>query len=569
MEVGADKCGILLWTQSEQERAVFNNTRFRVPLFTIAEDGSIADVEIPKVEHYKYLGIVVDNELPNSREQLTPKAKNTELRHAKSLALKGRKALHAIRPVLTDRFCPLPVKVAVIRTFVASRLKYGAELLGFKQEFIKPQQRVLSIALRWAVGLGGSSREVGDLALSYELGIPTLEEEYTGARTRLWTKAKRKQDPGKTFLPWLAKWRSDTQKNTWMSLSQRLIKTYASARDGEIEDLVDIREELTDEAAAGDSVANLPEWALRGRQIEAHVRSNKYTSTPAVAAREALAGYDNILGGGPISERRSFAQQVLNGDTWNTDLEWISLLDATRKPKMRRWEFKLVRSTRDNASARQMKSDHSKSWEWYDQWAFGYTRGYLRTSLTRPDLREGVRYLVAIRTNWFPTVERRWAAIKATGGEPRFAKDCCPLCKGAITSGWEWAHLMIQCSYNPVELARKRYLRKVIMGIAKELESVQGIELALVGIRGVGDRTPLGGAIAIILAGGTVGKKYGLSYTTGYGQGELLSVRAQTYGFVYAASFLTEVAVWYTKGLDLPAYTRLDEESRALRLQDI
>ncbi|KZT63149.1 hypothetical protein DAEQUDRAFT_770870 [Daedalea quercina L-15889] len=353
-----------------------------------------------------------------------------------------------------------------------------------------------------------------------------------------------------------------------MSLSQRTIKQLSSARDDEIEDLVDSREDLNDEAAAGESVAALPEWALRGRQIEVHVRSNKYTSTPVVAAREAIAGYDKILGGGSKKLHMNLAREILGGDSWNSNSEWASLLDATKKPKMRQWEWKLVRSVRDTVLLRKMKNDKTTSWAWYDQWGFGFTRGFLRSSLTRPDLREGVRWLIAIRTHWFPTVERRWKAIKATGKEPRFSKDCCPLCKAVVTPGWEWAHLMIQCTYRPVEKARKVHLRQVIRGIRDELADVREIEVELAGIRGVNDGTPIGGAVAICLAGGTVGREFGLSFTNGYGQGELLSVKARSYGFVYAASFLTEVAVWYARGVDLPAYIRLDEEVRALRLQD-
>ena len=186
----------------------------------------------------------------------------------------------------------------------------------------------------------------------------------------------------------------------------------------------------------------------------------------------------------------------------------------------------------------------------------------------RPDLREGVRWLVAIRTHWFPTTERRWSAITSRGETPTFRKRHCPLCEALVDPGWEWAHLLVSCRADTVRPMRRRHLVRSIERVKAEIEDVAGIGDAFVGINGVSDRTSVDGAVAIILVGGTVMRQHGCSQTYGFGQCELAPYGAVTHGFVNTALFLTEVAGQYAVKVGLHPYMGLEDNLR-LREQDI
>jgi len=169
MELGVTKCGVLLWTESEEERQAYDSTTFVTPAG-----------ELPRVATYKYFGIKMQEDLPGSRAH-----GGNELEHVQKMAKKGEKALNAIRPLLRNPEWPLPVKVALIRTLVMLVMVYGSEWVGYKQLHTRPIQHVISKALKLAIGNSSRSLAYDYLTLSYELGILTVEEEQAALRARL------------------------------------------------------------------------------------------------------------------------------------------------------------------------------------------------------------------------------------------------------------------------------------------------------------------------------------------------------------------------------------------------
>ncbi|OJT04059.1 LINE-1 retrotransposable element ORF2 protein [Trametes pubescens] len=281
MELGFEKCGFIVWDP---------DNRGGVPgQETIAvgwKDSSRMTPEgyISRVRKYKYLGVVVDEFLPTARNTGVPKAENTELGHARLLATKGRKALFVMRPLLVDPGCPTALKTSIIRTFIISRMTYGLELIGFRKDHVQPQEKVLLTAAKWAVGRRGSAVINGKVLL-YDLALPTMEEVANAARTRLWAKASRKTKGLKTYLGLFAKYLYPSQFDTWTSGTQKQVKRLLTYLDDNTlekwkEEYYDIAEDEPESMWAGiddfEVSKYIPEWVLRGRSFEMHVRSNRY-----------------------------------------------------------------------------------------------------------------------------------------------------------------------------------------------------------------------------------------------------------------------------------------------------
>ncbi|KAJ8456384.1 hypothetical protein ONZ51_g12159 [Trametes cubensis] len=286
MELGFSKCGVILWSQDAQQRALYERTRF-----TVHEVNGHPAGEFPKVSQYKYLGVEVDENLPFASEskKCDPKDR-TEFKYAKKLAQKGRNALFAARPVLKSENCLPAIKADIIRNFVASRMLYGAELLGLNLELVKPQEKVVVMAAKWALGIPRKSSVPSEEALRYELGLRSMEEDAAAARVRLWSKAKRKKDPMKTYLQDLTLYPSHERKLTWVTgTSAQLKKLLEPAWAESIDEWMETYSyQNYDEPpepgwwdiGEADASERLPHWVIRGRMYETHVRSNAYTSPP-------------------------------------------------------------------------------------------------------------------------------------------------------------------------------------------------------------------------------------------------------------------------------------------------
>lgn len=165
MELGTGKCGVMCWTDDLQVKAKHDSTTYNMPVG-----------EIPKVKEYKYLGLYVDENLQKSREPLEGVA-NVETKHSKQMSEKGFKALGTLRPLLTNRLCPILLKVALDQHLVVPLMTYGGEFIAFKKVHAQPIQRVVNCVAHWIMGVSGSNHSYAAKTLCFELGLPSIEVE--------------------------------------------------------------------------------------------------------------------------------------------------------------------------------------------------------------------------------------------------------------------------------------------------------------------------------------------------------------------------------------------------------
>ena len=176
MELGLAKCGVMMWRWSDLAPTL-DEVHF-----------TTKQGEIPVVTEYKYLGIWLDTSLVNHRSGESKWGSSLEMVNSKRRAAEGHKAAHALRPILTDRYCPLSLKILLIQNLIVPLMTYGAEWTGFRQKHAEPLQRVVNMAVRWAIGVSAKSVTYDFLTLTYELRVPTMESEMAGRRTRLHAK---------------------------------------------------------------------------------------------------------------------------------------------------------------------------------------------------------------------------------------------------------------------------------------------------------------------------------------------------------------------------------------------
>lgn len=289
---------------------------------------------------------------------------------------------------------------------------------------------------------------------------------------------------------------------------------------------------------------------------ELHVRSNDYKSPYVMEIMEHIT--ELTVEGVDVesNEARDFLMNrglvVANCDF---DEEHRAQIQGMNLPKSRSLlEHRAVRNVREVVIERLMTINKSVAFLSYDLWCFGATRGFIRCSLGRSDLCDGVRWLVAIRVNAFPAVNSCWERISRTGGVPPFRKDHCPLCDKAISSDYGWVHLLVECLHQPVVLSREKFLSEPIRNLGS-LTTRHNTLPMVKDVVGLSTETGQSGVIAIHLAGGVVNDDgFHHSYHLGYGQLDLVPFGLSTYGYVYAASFLQEVAPLFTTALRARVY---------------
>lgn len=565
-ELGFGKCGAICWTSDELVRALHNEVEYVTPSGTI-----------PKVDSYKYLGIEVTAALTDSRKDQTGFTSD-EYSFSKRQAAKGFKALSQMKPLLLDRLCPVPLKVACLRTLVMPVMVYGSEWTAFKQVHAQPMQRVIDVGVRWIMGVAGNDYTVASATMSFELGLPSVEEVMASMRARLHAKLKFGDPPMKTWLQALASRPyfppGGHRKLTWVTLNERWLSalwafSYEEEDKGGLKKYKDY--DPDDDATVlwrhdYTGYAPLRPWAARCRMYELHAKSNSYASPYLVSLREWLGGIDSL---GRFEDREGILSDggIIPLDGPDLALErYLQQRDIVYKNKTRP-EGTLIRDVEDCVLERRMTADRTLAFRFYDAWCFGATRGFVLSSMSRPDLCDGVRWLMAVRTKGFPTVEKAWYRLTFSGRVPPFDKELCPLCLSEISPGFEWAHLLVGCCHQVALDARQKHLHDPLI-IAARLAKVlcQGPTVRpgavvfdkISGLSSQTNGSPTSGRIpgvtAIYLVGGVVESVFDCTYHLGFGQTDMLCVGLKSFGYVYVASFFQEVAPLYAKALQLDAY---------------
>ena len=563
MELGIAKCGVICWSKDEEIQKRHKEATYMA-----------GNAEIPKVEKYKYLGIWVDERLIESRGDRVNRTNTLERDHAKEQAKKGLKALYAMKPFLIDKHIPMLLKTHAVRNLIMSKMLYGAEWIGYLTANAAPMEKVIHKAICWMIGQKSTENEVDTLTMCFELGIPTIEEEIHARRTRLVAKLQRPDGGLKTWLASL--WQEPygavgkktwvTGSTSWLSTTLKWLPKYSKAY---IPRYIEFCEEkgvnpdnyqmAVDEGwARGCRYRNaeypLREWATLAQDFELTVRSNTHMSAIATEMDNRTTGV-NALGvennvdlrreNGALRNEISVCRRV--GDTYRQDY-----MDNIRIPKGRSvGEAITIRNVRDISEERQMARNKSLQFTFYDRHQFGVSRGFLRNAVSRPDLTEGVRWLILTRTGGFPELED----IERKIGKP-IGNHRCPLCKGRIIERI-WMHFMLHCTHEWVQSHREKYLQGPIDCITNTSQ--------LIGIKGRVSLDNMTNEVDCYLA-----KRVGYAlvggwehicddviptYSIGFGQLDHQATGLNTYGYVFVAQFLQRVAPVYLRTFGLKEYT--------------
>lgn len=579
MELGRDKCGVIMWPGKMQVKK--RKRRHDVLDLDSSDDSSIegsddedkemeelefqhdhyiystVDGTIPTVKQYKYLGITIDKRLGDPRK-IIPGGRSMELDFAHSQATKGMRVLHSLRPFLTDRFCPLVIKVAMVRNLIYPKMLYGAELIGFQAIHAEPMQKVVNTAAKWIIGLQQKNTQTDAFTICYELGLPPVHQEMCALRARLNYKLEAHMEGG--LNNWLQILYDIPPldigtSHTWVTLSKKWLKVLEN-------DMSKYNRIVTEENEDGtlklvyDTTAAAPlrPWAQLGKAFEMSVRANGYTSETITGLRAAFLGQTSE---GLPPEETTESQLIRPKHGMLEEAEWEfprerQAMDLGRVvPQGRtRGEVTKMALVRDTVLERLMSSNKSKGFnQFYDVWNLGTTRGYLREAANRPDLAEGVRWLSMMRTKAFPTVEGAWQRIKRSGQVPTFERGKCPLCVEDIRMRWEWVHLVVECKSTPVRCARQKHLQQSITYIRDNLVNREHQIANYANIMGREEQIGISEVLSIYLIGGLV-RPTGLSdgegwfdtYFVGFGAARLLCPGFESFGYAYIASFLQTVA---------------------------
>ena len=611
MDLGRDKCGVILWP-SAKPRDLRRRALAVLDLESDSEHSSIEGVDpwngdmfdlidqhdqhdytmpegiIPTVQHYKYLGITLDTRLGDPRRIVTGE-RSMELEFAHLQAKKGIKVLHALRPFLTDRFCPIQLKVLIVRNLLYSKMLYGAELIGFQQLHAEPMQRVINTAAKWILGLSSANTQTDAFSLCFELGLPPVHQELCAMRARLCFKLDSHRDGGlSTWIQHL--WDNPPEvilngSQSWVTASKKWIRGLEKDRhkyDRLITESAPGRMYLT----YGTRTVPLRPWAQLGKTFEMKVRSTAYNrdqTTIQAHLRTAFLGETEMGTLSPVDEEAPFGA-LLAGIFVDTEFDTAAerdRMDLGRPvpPGRDRGEVVKTAFVRDVVLERLMSSQKTKGFQWYDRFYFGITRGYLREAANRPDLAEGVRWLSLARCHGYPTVEGAWQRIKRSGKTPRFERGKCPLCSSAIDQGWEWSHLLTSCTHPKVAELRDVQLGDRITRLQGEVFATGQVYreafLELVGRerQTIATHYDAGlGVISILLIGGWF-RPQGMedpafwfhTYLVGFGHSRLLTPGLDGFGYICAAQFLQVISPLYVSALggDLYGTRSLDGSSLA------
>jgi hypothetical protein len=388
-----------------------------------------------------------------------------------------------------------------------------------------PIKRVLSKALKLAMGNSSKSNFFDYMTLSYELGIPTAKEEQASLRARLSAKLKY-TDGIKTWLKILHEQPLRSLQRTWVTTNQRWERT--TLRNLQKYNGVPLRP-----------------WAAKGHEYEIHTRCNEYRSDTIDDLRDARNEVDR--GGFPTRDPGEGVYRTYRGlipihydPVRERTQQVLNTTDAQSKTT-EEWEY--IANIRDCVLERAMEQNRSQGWKFYNQWGLGATRGYLRASTTYPRLAQGINWLVRVRCRALPRVNDCWNRLIRSGKTPHFEKDKCPLCKETVNHGDEWKHLIMDCEEPRVRTARLLYLKDAINTVRRQMVGHPGVHFNLEQVPR--NSTYIDTAIAIYLIGGVVSNQFDTDYHRGFGQLDELPEGHLTHGFVIIAEFLNKVSPIY------------------------
>ena len=127
--------------------------------------------DIPVVNQYKYLGMVLSHDL------------DINVIVDDRLA-KTKRSLEAAGPFLKSQSIPTMARVMAVKAMILPVATFGGEVVGMNQAGVSKLQRQMDKAVRWIAGAGVRSRVTASATLWKELGIPPVAAVTASLRAR-------------------------------------------------------------------------------------------------------------------------------------------------------------------------------------------------------------------------------------------------------------------------------------------------------------------------------------------------------------------------------------------------
>ena len=166
--------------------------------------------QIPVVDNYKYLGLVITSTLDLDEMVL-------------SRMVKGEKAFKSLYPIMSTSRIPLYIRKTIMSACLVPVLTYGGELWGMNEERSKGLQKILTKGLKALLRLKARSNITAASTMGLELKVPSIGAMASAAKTR----ALLKYPSNKTIISKLVRRPpSGLKKRTWVSGGFQWLKTY-------------------------------------------------------------------------------------------------------------------------------------------------------------------------------------------------------------------------------------------------------------------------------------------------------------------------------------------------------
>jgi hypothetical protein len=205
MKVGIKKCGVMCMGDKDHWGATSEQIRLSLDRIRISGE------DVPVVEEYTYLGVVVTRDLDLQVM-------------AEGRLEKAKRALAAIRPWLRDQSIPVAVRVLVFKTRVLSSVLYGSEVWGMvKERSEKAQTQVVNKGLRMIMGTREKDTRLPVAALWREFGIAPVYALAAGRKAR----AFKKFGSLKTWIGVMFQYPfKDRYNRTWIASTDSWLRTF-------------------------------------------------------------------------------------------------------------------------------------------------------------------------------------------------------------------------------------------------------------------------------------------------------------------------------------------------------
>ena len=260
-EFGIAKCGAMVVGGTPAQQAALVGSQL-----------SLQGKVLPVVESYENLGITVSRDLDL---EVTMRTR----------VEKGRRALAALLPFLSDRTIPVALKAdKAIKALLHPVLTYGGEIFGMTEKLSRNLQRLLNKALRLVLMGGHRGKWCSPQCLMDEMHVFPIAAAAAGLRARALAKYRH----SRTLIATLVKNPLGTRKATWVSGGRRWLRRYLPKLEGLKPgvDTLDLEAVLnSDSKELGRAVKRMVWRRQNARVVGEHVTYAAYVRQNMVATR--------------------------------------------------------------------------------------------------------------------------------------------------------------------------------------------------------------------------------------------------------------------------------------------